>query len=240
MFDLALKHERADFIEYMFKNNFVKTMGQGFYLDKLVQSEKVLTHILSSEEISKNITPYEYGEMLIRCSLYDKPNSCDIILSHDSDKIKQIKPEQKTQILLSSARFASQAMLEKLLKLKEPIRFDIEDCIEDPFAFAPTKDNVLIFAAKNNDKPMIKYLLSSEQLEKNADLAHSYWYIADLPNGKEVLEDIVLNVPIKVTPQLEEALKDNVLLKVFKNKDLLLHLNEKYPEKQQKTKTKKI
>lgn len=240
LFDLALKHERADVIEYMFKNDFLETMGQAFYLKNIVESEKVLKHILSLEEISKNITPYEYGEMLISCSLYDKPNSCDILLSQNVDKIQKIKIEQKTKILLSSARFGSQAMLEKLLKLKEPITFDIEDNIEDPYNYVPTKENLLILAAKNNDKQMIRYLLSSPELEKHTDLGNSYWWIEQLSNGKEIIEDIVLNIKIKTTPKLEEVLKDQVLLKVFKNKDLLLHLNEKYPEKKHKTKVKKI
>lgn len=240
MFNIALKNERADVIEYMFINDFINSMGNGFYFTNIVQSEKVLKHILANEKISHKLTPYEYGEILIRCSMYDKPECFDIVASHNIEKIKQIKPEQKTQVLLSSARFGSQTMLEKLLKLKEPISFDIEDNIEDPYALIPTKENLLILLAKNNNQDMMKYLLSSPELEKKADLGNSYWWIENLSHGKEVLEYIALNVKITVTPKLEEVLKDNVLLKVFKNKDLFLNLNEKYPEKQQKTKVKKI
>lgn len=242
IFNIALKHEREDVIEYIFTSGLVQAMVESIYFSKIVKSPKVLKHILSIKKISKNITAFEYEEMLMHCSMYDKPESFDLICTYNPEEIKQIEDYKKIDILLSSAKYNSQGMLEKLLTNKYPLKFDIEDRKKVPH-FIPNKDNkenLLIVAAKNNNIDMIKYLLTSSELEKNADLSNSYEQIIKLDHGKEVIENIILKMDIKITPKLEQLVQDEFLLKLLKSKKLLLKLDHKLPEKNEKLKVKKI
>lgn len=244
IFRLALQHQRGDVVEYMFKEKYISSMGEGFYLNQIVASKKVLQHILSIKNITEKITPYEYGKMLESCVMNNMTESFDMVCQSNPEKIKEIKQEQQNRMLLSCARFNAQKMLDKLLHMKEPFEFDIDAKDEDPYLPIHARDNLLIYAAKNNNIPMMRYLLTSPELEKHADLSESFWWIIRLTNGKEIMDNIIFDIKAPLTENLQMLLEGKQAftpyLELFTKRNIRMKIEENLPIKNQKTKLKKI
>lgn len=240
IFDLSMKYERSDVIEYMFEKNYLNFMGPDFYLRQTVNSKKVLSHILSIPEISENIKSHQYAQMLKRCAMHNLVDSFDIVCQNNIEEIQKISQPLKTEILLSCAENNSFDMLKKLLKMKEPLKFDIEDKEEDPFGIVHMKKNLLILAAKNDNVQTMKYLLTSPELEKHVSIEESFWWLERLPNNRKIMRDIFIEIKAPLSNSLEKMLEGSLLLEDIKKRDFMIKLEEKLPIKNDKTKVKKI
>lgn len=233
-FNLALKNERADVIEYMFINKYINELS----LTKIIKSEKILKHILDNEKIKNSISPEMCCAMLEYCSMYNIPSSFDIICKKCLETVKKIEKNYQVDILLACPKYSSYEMLDKLLHMKEPFQFDIEDK-ESLYR----RDNLLILSAKFFNKKILKYLLTSPELEKHADLSESFFEVEKLRHAKEIFDYIIFELKIPLTTKLENLLEQNnhkEYLEMFKKRDLMLKIENKLPIKNDKTKTRKI
>lgn len=240
VFDLSVQHDRTDIVAYMFKSDLLTSFNSYFYLRKIFDSDKVFHDILLDKEITDKIKPNEYGEMLRYCSVKNLPDYCDSICAVAGDKLNNIKQKQKDQIILEAGNCNSVDMLKKILHMKEPLTFDINTIDDDSFGVIYTRNSLLVSAARNNNLDLINYLLTSPELTEKADLSKSFLHIKELHNGKELLDYIIFDIKAPLTDKLEQILKDDSYLEIFKKRDLMLKIEDKLPAKNEKHKVRKI
>lgn len=239
VFELALKNEREDVIEYFMTNNYSSRIVYNFDLANLVISPKVLKHVLSNEKVKDKLTEYSYYAMLEKAAWKNMPESIEIIMQCEREKIKKIEKKLQEKIILQSVFFNANDSFFKLIRTKEPIQFDV-NLKQDDYGLENKRDNLLIIAAKNNNLEILTYLLTSPELETHANLVESLPWIKKLDNAQEILDTLIFDIKAPLTPELETYLKDDYLLEVFKKRDLMLKINKKLEPKGKKTKTHKI
>ena len=98
----------------------------------------------------------------------------------------------------------------------------------------------------------MRYLLTSQELKSNVDLADSIHWIRNLRDSEEIIEAIIFDIKARLTESLKEILmQENLhnpqmnkinadLLEKFKRRDLMLKIDEKLPVKGSKGKSYKI
>lgn len=251
MYDLALKHERSDVIEYFFENNYVASYLYNFELSKLVVSKKVLSTILNNKELEEKFSPYDYYCMLDKAIMKNLPEMVDLIFEANPKKVKEISKDLQEKLILNAVSYNSKEVFLKLLHTKEPIEFDI-NLKQDNCGISYERENLLITAAKNKDIETMRYLLTSPELKAHVDLADSIHWIRNLRDSEEIIEAIIFDIKAPLTESLKEILmQDNLhnpqmnkinanLLEKFKRRDLLLKIDEKLPVKGSKGKSYKI
>lgn len=239
MYALALKNERADVIEYFFVNKYVKSYLYSFELARLVSSKKVLSKIIENKELEKSFSSYDYYAILEKAVMHNLPEIIDLIFELKPEKVKKIEKKLQEKLLLQAIHFNADEVFFKLLHVKEPIEFDI-NFKQDQYGINHERDNLLIFAAKNNKIELMRYLLTSPKLDKHVDLAESIHWIMRLKNGDMLLNSIIFDIKAPLTKKLEELLKDEKLLEIFKKRDLMLKISNKLEPKENKIKPKKI
>lgn len=239
IFDLALKNEREDVIEYFMTNNYSSHVVYNFDLANLVVSPKILKQVLSNEKVKQKLTEYSYYAMLEKAAWKNKPESIEIIMQADAEKIQKIEKKLQEKIILQSVFFNANESFFKLIRTKEPIQFDV-NLKQDDYGLENKRDNLLIIAAKNNNIEVLTYLLKSPELEVHANLVESIPWIKKLDNAQEILDTLIFDIQAPLTPELETYLKDDYLLEIFKKRDLMLKINEKLDPKGKKSKIHKI
>lgn len=239
VFDLGIKFQRDDFVEYLFTSNYIDKMIYGSYLSRLVESPKILKKILSNKKLNAKFTEFEYYEILNTVSYKNCVESFDIIIKVGFEKIKKININLQKNIILNAMNHSATDIFLKLIKMNEPLKFDI-NLKQDHYGIQQERKNLLILAAKNNNIKMIEYLLTSSELKEHAKLEESIYWIIDLPNGKEIIDTIIFEIKAPLTPELEKYLENNKLLEIFKKRDFMLTMEKNLPKSKQTNKMTKI